>query len=71
MVKNMDNGLTTPKWVLIVRLKIPQVSQNLSAQFVCPSPKGLDLNEKKASLVVRNPWKDPKPRMKAATALGC
>ena len=38
-MKNMDKGLTVPKWVLIVWLKIPQMPQNLSAQFVCPSPK--------------------------------
>jgi hypothetical protein len=35
----MDKGLTLPKWELIVRLKIPQMAQNLSAQFICPSPK--------------------------------
>ena len=29
----MDKGLTVPKWVLIVRPKIPQMSQNLSAQI--------------------------------------
>ena len=39
--------LTVPKWVLIVRPKIPQMPQNLSAQFVCPSPKVLDFNEKR------------------------
>ena len=44
----MNKGLTVPKWVL----KIPQ---NLSAQFVCPSPKVWDFNEKKASLGVRSP----------------
>ena len=44
---NMDKGLTVPKWVLIVRPKIPQMPQNLSAQFVCPSPKVLDFNEKR------------------------
>ena len=42
----MDKGLTVPKWVLIVWPKIPKMSQNLSAQFVCPSPKDLDFNEK-------------------------
>jgi hypothetical protein len=46
-MKNMDKGLTVPKWGLIVRLKIPQMPQNLSAQFVCPSPKVLDFNEKR------------------------
>jgi hypothetical protein len=38
-MKNIDKGLTVPKWVLIVRLKIPQMLQNLSAQVVCSSPK--------------------------------
>jgi hypothetical protein len=45
-MENMDKGLTVPKWVLILWLKIPQMPQNLSAQFVCPSPKVLDFNEK-------------------------
>ena len=50
-MENMDKGLTVPKWVMIVRPKITQIPQNLSAQFVYPSPKGLsDFNEKKASL---------------------
>ena len=43
----MDKGLAVPKWVLTVCPKIPQIPQNLSAQFVCPSPKILDLNEKR------------------------
>ena len=30
--------------------------QNLSAQFVCPSPRVLNFKEKKASLGVRSPW---------------
>ena len=48
-MENLDKGLTVPKlkWVLIVRPKIPQMPQNLSAQFVCPSPKVLDFNEKR------------------------
>ena len=46
-MENMDKGLTVPKWVLILRLKIPQRFQNLSAQLVCPSPKVLDFNEKR------------------------
>ena len=49
-MKNMDKGLTVPKWVLIVWPKIPQMPQNLSAQFVCPSPKVLDFNEKRLYL---------------------
>ena len=46
-MENMDKGLTVPKWVLIVWPKIPQMPQNLFAQFVCPSPKVLDFNEKR------------------------
>ena len=56
-MENMDKGLTVPKWVLIVWPKIPQMPQNLSAQFVCPSPKVLDFNEKRLhwASVVRAP----------------
>ena len=46
-MKNMGKGLTVPKWVMIVWLKIPQMPQNLSAQFVCPSPKVWDFDEKR------------------------
>ena len=47
LIENMDKGLTVPKWVLINWPKIPQMPQNyLSAQFVCPSQKVLNLNEK-------------------------
>jgi hypothetical protein len=46
-MENMDKGLTLPKWVLIVWQKIPQMPQNLSAQFVWPSPKVLDFNDKR------------------------
>jgi hypothetical protein len=45
-MENMDKELTVPKWVLLVQPKISQMPQNLSAQFVCPSPKVLDFNEK-------------------------
>ena len=38
-MENMDKGLTVPKWMLINCPKILQMSQNLSAQIVCPSPK--------------------------------
>ena len=55
-MENMDKGLTVPKCVLIVKPKIPQMSQNLSAHFVCPSQKILDFKRKKASLGVRSPW---------------
>ena len=43
----MDKGLTVPKWVLINRPKIPQMSRNLYAQIVCPSPKVWDFDEKR------------------------
>ena len=43
----MDKGLTVPKWGLLIWLKIPQMSQNLSAQFVFPRPKVSDFNEKR------------------------
>ena len=46
-MENIDKGLTVPKWVLIVWTKIPQMPQNSSAQFVCPSPKCLDFNAKR------------------------
>ena len=58
-MENMDKGLTVTKWVLIVWPKIPQMPLNSFAQFVCPSPKVLDFNEKKASLGVRSPWLMP------------
>ena len=45
-MENMNKGLTVPKWVQIVWPKIPRMPQKLSAQFVCPSPKVLDFNEK-------------------------
>jgi hypothetical protein len=44
-MENMEK--TVPKWVLIVWLKIPQIPQKLSVEFVCPRPKVLDLNEKR------------------------
>ena len=50
-MKNMDKELTIPKWEPIVWPKIPQMPQNLSTQFVYPSPKVLDFIEKRASLV--------------------
>jgi hypothetical protein len=54
-MKNMDKGLTVTKWVLINRLKILQMPQNVSAKNVCPSPKDWDFDEKRlhrASVVV-------------------
>ena len=35
-MENMEKELTVPKWVLIVRPKIPQMPQTISAQNVCP-----------------------------------
>ena len=58
-MENMDKGLTVPKWVLINRLKTPQMPQNLSAQFVCPNPKVLDFDEKNASSGVHTPCSVP------------
>ena len=46
-MENMDKRLTAPKWVLIVLPKVPQMPQNLFAQFICPNPKVLDFNEKR------------------------
>ena len=46
----MDKGLIVTKWVLINWLKIPQMKQDLIAQFACPSPKVLDFNEKRLHL---------------------
>ena len=53
IMKNMDKGLTVPKLVLIVQSKIPQMPQNLSTQFICPSNW---ISMRKASLGVRSPW---------------
>ena len=46
-MENMDKGLTVPKWVLINLPNIPQIPQNLPAQFFCPSPKVLYFDEKR------------------------
>ena len=56
IMKNTDKGLTVPKWVLLIWPKIPQMPHNLSAQFVCPSPKFWNFDGKKASSGVRIPW---------------
>ena len=42
-MENMDKEHTVPKWGLIVWPKIPKMPQSLSAQFVCPSPKVLNI----------------------------
>jgi hypothetical protein len=53
-MENMDKDLTVPKWVLIVRAKIPQMPHKNSDQNVCPSSKVQDF-WKKLSLGVRSP----------------
>ena len=45
-MEKTDKELTVPKWVLIIWPKIPQMPPNLSVEFVCPSPKVWDFNEK-------------------------
>ena len=35
----MNMGLTVPKWVLIVQMKIPQMPRNLSAQLSAQAQK--------------------------------
>ena len=54
-MENIEKELSVPKWLLINRPKIPQMPKNLSAQFVCTSPKVWDLDEKRldCSSVVR------------------
>ena len=54
-MENKDKELTVPKWVLIVRPKIPQMPQKISDPNVCASPKVRDF-WKKLSLFVRSPW---------------
>jgi hypothetical protein len=46
-MEKMDKQFKVPKWVLIVWLKIPQMPQNLSAQFVCSNSKVWDFDEKR------------------------
>jgi hypothetical protein len=49
--KPKSSGFQCKKTSLGIRsqsvAKIPQMPQNLFAQFVCPSPKVLDFNEKR------------------------
>ena len=47
LMENMDKGLTVSKWVLINRLKIPQMLQNLSVKIICPSPEVWNFYEKR------------------------
>ena len=60
IMENMDKELTVAKWVLIVWPKISQMPQNLFAQFVCPSSKVLDFNDKRLhwASVVRDSMHD-------------
>ena len=50
-LSNMDKELTVPKWVLVVRQKIPRIPQKTSENVV-PKPKKF---LKKSSLGVRSP----------------
>ena len=56
-MENMDMGLT-----VLTKMGADSSAENtpnnpeFSAQFVCPSPKVLYFNEKKALLGVRSPW---------------
>jgi hypothetical protein len=45
-MENLNKGLTVPKWVLIVKLKIPQMPQNLSATLSVQAQKFWISNEK-------------------------
>jgi hypothetical protein len=57
-MENLDEGLiVVPKWLLINWQKIPQMTQSLSAQIVCPSPKVWAFDEKRIhwASVVRVP----------------
>ena len=49
IMKNIEKELTVPKWMLIVRPKIPQMHQNLSAQISAQAQKFFfgDFNEKR------------------------
>ena len=46
-MENMDKGLTVPKLGADSLAENTQMPHNLSAQFICPSPKILDFNEKR------------------------
>jgi hypothetical protein len=60
-MEKMDKGLIVLKWVLIVWPKVPQMPQNLSAQFFGQGPKVLDFNEKRLHWVSVVPdFKDKK-----------
>ena len=51
-MENMDKGLTVPKWVLVVRPKIPQMPQNLYAQA---QKFGISMKKGFIALGVRSP----------------
>ena len=57
-MENVDKEPTVPKWVLINRSKIPQIT-NATKFFgpIClPKPKSLGISKKRLSLGVRSPW---------------
>ena len=51
MMKKMDKGS-----LQCTKMGADSLAENISAQFVCPSPKVWYFNEKKPSLGVRSPW---------------
>ena len=55
-MENTEKGLTVPKWVLIVQLKIPQMPPKCLAQFVCPRSKVWDLNKCKIKVWHYEKW---------------
>ena len=54
-MENMDKELTVPKWVLIVRPKIPQMPQKFQPKMSAQAQK-FKIFEKKLSLGVGSPW---------------
>ena len=51
-MENMDKELTVPKWVLIVRPKIPQMPQKFQPKMSAQAQK-FKIFEKRS---VRSPW---------------
>ena len=49
MMENMDKKLTVPKWVLIVRPKIPQMLKKKFIPKRLPMPKNSRLKKKSLS----------------------
>ena len=54
IMKNTDNGLTIPKWVLIIWPKIPQMPQNLPVSNICLQTWGGGSKNPKNVLTLHN-----------------